>query len=186
MRSMRSSLKGWKTAGTGLAVLIVVQAFGAGAGRSQEPAQPRIDEEIAKQEKIYGTRGADVPRGYVTGRTLSTWSFFPPASATRSALWAARTDGWISGRARDRPYWTTPHPNTVRHRVKYARGPTARCVRSRCPSKTAGRTHGNGRPPASARIVYDISPASACGTTRPRNLENSGSSPTCTAASPIP
>ena len=73
MRSIRSSLRGWKTAGTGLAVLIVVQAFGPGAGWSQEPAQPRIDEEIAKQEKIYRSQGADVPRGYVTGRTLSDY-----------------------------------------------------------------------------------------------------------------
>src|SRR5262249_45686465 len=73
MRSIRSSLKGWKTAGKGVAVLIVVQAFGSGVARSQESAQPRIDEEIAKQEKIYRSRGADVPRGYVTGRTLSDY-----------------------------------------------------------------------------------------------------------------
>jgi SAM-dependent methyltransferase len=74
MRSVRSSLKGWKTAGTGLAVLIVivVQALGA-AGWPQESAQPRLDEEFAKQEKIYRSRGVDAPKGYVTNRGLSDY-----------------------------------------------------------------------------------------------------------------
>jgi hypothetical protein len=76
MRSVKSSVKEWKTAGTGVAVLIVIvlQAQGPGAGWPQEPAPPRIDEEIAKQEKIYGSRGTDVPGGYVTGRTLSDYA----------------------------------------------------------------------------------------------------------------
>ena len=95
MRSMRSSLKGWKTAETGLAVLIVVQAFGAGAGRSQEPTQPRIDEEIAKQEKIYGTRGADVPRGYVTGRTLSDYLELLPAGFCDALGTLGSSDRWL-------------------------------------------------------------------------------------------
>jgi len=72
MRSVKSSVKGWKTAGIQLAVVIVivVQALGLRAGWPQEPAPPRIDEELAKQEKIYRSRGADVPSGYVTGRAL--------------------------------------------------------------------------------------------------------------------
>lgn len=54
MGSVNSSVKGWKTAGTGLLVLIVIvlQALGLGIGWPQEPAQPRIHEEIAKQERI--------------------------------------------------------------------------------------------------------------------------------------
>jgi hypothetical protein len=48
MRSVKSSVKGWKAAGTGVAVLIVIvlQAQGPGAGWPQEPAPPRIDEEM--------------------------------------------------------------------------------------------------------------------------------------------
>src|SRR5262245_58533849 len=95
MRSMRSSLKGWKTAGTGLAVLIVVQAFGAGAGGSQEPAQPRIDEEISKQEKIYRSRGADVPRGYVTGRGLSDYTELLPAGFCDALGGLGSSDRWL-------------------------------------------------------------------------------------------
>jgi SAM-dependent methyltransferase len=95
MRSIRSSLKGWKTAGTGLAVLIVMQAFAPGAGRSQEPAQPRIDEEIAKQEKIYGSRGADVPRGYVTGRTLSDYLELLPSGFCDALGTLGSSDRWL-------------------------------------------------------------------------------------------
>jgi hypothetical protein len=73
MRSVRLSVKVWKTTGTGVAVLIVLRALGPGAGWPQEPAQPPINEEIAKQEKIYRSRGTDVPSGYVTNRGLSDY-----------------------------------------------------------------------------------------------------------------
>ena len=75
MGSGKSSVKGWKTAATHLAVLIVivVQALGLAAGWPQEPAQPRIDEEFTKQEKIYRSRGAEAPKGYVTNRGFSDY-----------------------------------------------------------------------------------------------------------------
>ena len=136
MRSVKSSVKGWKTAAARLAVLIVivVQALGLGAVWPQEPAEPQLDKEFDKQEKIYRSRGADVPRGYVTGRgSRTTRSFFPPASATRSAGLAARTDGWISERATGRPYSTTTPPKTTRRRLKNAPGPAPRRARSRFP-----------------------------------------------------
>ena len=56
--SVISSVQGRKAAAARLAVLIVLQALGLGAGWPQEPVQPRIDEEFAKQEKIYRRRGA--------------------------------------------------------------------------------------------------------------------------------
>ncbi len=74
MGSVESLVQGWKTARTGVIVLIVLQAFGLGACSLQEPAQPRLEEEIAKQEKIYRSRGADVPSGYVTNRGLSDYA----------------------------------------------------------------------------------------------------------------
>ena len=74
MRSVKSSVKRWKTAGTGVAVLIVLQVFGLGAVWPQELAEPRLDEEIAKQEKIFQKRGADVPSGYITNRGLSNYA----------------------------------------------------------------------------------------------------------------
>src|SRR5215475_8285348 len=95
MRSIRSSLRGWKTAGTGLAVLIVVQAFGPGAGWTQEVPQPRTDEEIAKQEKIYRSRGADVPRGYVTGRGLSDYLELLPSGFCDALGTLGSSDRWL-------------------------------------------------------------------------------------------
>lgn len=80
MHPVKSSVKGWKAAAACLAVVIVivVQALGLGTVWSEEPAQPRIDEEIAKQEKIYRSRGTDVPSGYVTNRGLSDYAELLP------------------------------------------------------------------------------------------------------------
>ena len=95
MRSVKSSVKGWKTAGTGVAVLIVLQALGLGAAWPQEPAPPRIDEEIAKQEKIYRSRGADVPSGYVTGRGLSDYAELLPTGFCDALGRLGSSDRWL-------------------------------------------------------------------------------------------
>ena len=97
MRSVTSSVKGWKTTGTGLAVLIiiVVQALGLGAGWPQEPAQTRIEEEIAKQEKIYRSRGAEVPSGYVTSRALSDYAQLLPTGFCDALGSLGSSDRWL-------------------------------------------------------------------------------------------
>ena len=97
MRSVKSSVKGWKTAGARLAVLIVIvlQALGLGAGWPQEPAPPRIDEEIAKQEKIYRSRGADVPSGYITNRGLSDYAELLPSGFCDALGRLGSSDRWL-------------------------------------------------------------------------------------------
>ena len=97
MRSVKSSVKGWKTAATRLAVLIVIvlQALGLGAGWPQELAPPRIDEEFAKQEKIYRSRGADVPGGYVTGRGLSDYAELLPSGFCDALGRLGSSDRWL-------------------------------------------------------------------------------------------
>ena len=97
MGSVKSSVKGWKTAATRLAVLIVIvlQALGLGAGWPQEPAQPRIDEEFAKQEKIYRSRGADVPGGYVTSRGLSDYAALLPSGFCDALGSLGSSDRWL-------------------------------------------------------------------------------------------
>ena len=97
MRSVKSSVKGWKTAATRLAVLIVivVQALGLGAGWPQEPAEPRIDEEFDKQEKIYRSRGADVPSGYVTNRGLSDYAELLPTGFCDALGRLGSSDRWL-------------------------------------------------------------------------------------------
>ena len=137
MGSVKSSVKGWKTAATRLAVLIVIvlQALGLGAvlaTGTRSTADRRGIRQAGKNLPQPGRRRSRRLRHQPRALGLR-WNFFPPASATRSAGWAARTDGWISARATGRPYWTTTHPKTTRRRVKSAPGPAARCARSRCP-----------------------------------------------------
>jgi len=97
MRSVKSSVKGSKTAGTRLAVLIVivVQALGLGAVWPQEPSEPRLDKEFDKQEKIYRSRGADVPRGYVTGRGLSDYAELLPTDFCNALGRLGSSDRWL-------------------------------------------------------------------------------------------
>ena len=97
MRSVKLSVKGWKTAGMRLAVLIVIvlQALGLGACSLQEPAQPRINEEIAKQEKIFQRRGADVPSGYITNRGLSDYAELLPTGFCNALGRLGSSDRWL-------------------------------------------------------------------------------------------
>jgi SAM-dependent methyltransferase len=96
MRSIKSSVQGWQAAGARLAVLIIiVQALGLRAGWSQEPAQPRLDEEFTKQEKIYRSRGADVPRGYVINRGLSDYAELLPSGFCDALGKLGSSDQWL-------------------------------------------------------------------------------------------
>lgn len=91
----------WRNAG--LAALIVV-ALGPGAAFAADatstakpaaPAQPRLDEEFAKQEKIYRSRGADVPGGYVTYRTLRAYAELLPAGFNDALRKLGAGDRWL-------------------------------------------------------------------------------------------
>src|SRR5262247_48202 len=97
MGSVNGLLKGWKTAGPGLMILIIIvlQALGLGASWPQEPTQPRIDEEITKQEKIYRSQGADVPSGYVTGRALSDYLELLSSSFCDALGTLGSSDRWL-------------------------------------------------------------------------------------------
>jgi SAM-dependent methyltransferase len=90
-------VKGWKAAETRLAFLIVIvlQALGLGAAWPQEPAQPLIEKEIAKQEKIYRSRGADVPSGYITGRALSEYAELLPSGFCDALGSLGSSDRWL-------------------------------------------------------------------------------------------
>ena len=95
MRSVKSLVKRWKTAGTGVAVLMILRALGPAAGWAQEPAEPRLDEEIAKQEKIYHRRGADVPSGYITNRGLSDYAELLPTGFCDALGKLGSSDRWL-------------------------------------------------------------------------------------------
>jgi len=75
--------------------VIVMQALGLGVVWPQELAPPRIDEEIAKQEKIYQRRGAEVPRGYVTNRGLSDYAELLPTGFCDALGRLGSSDRWL-------------------------------------------------------------------------------------------
>jgi len=94
MRSVKSSVQGWQTAATRPAILIVILllTLGQGACATQEPAH---DGEIAKQEKIYRSRGADVPSGYVTDRALSDYAQLLPTGFCDALGSLGSSDRWL-------------------------------------------------------------------------------------------
>jgi SAM-dependent methyltransferase len=93
----RSFDKAWKARNIGLAVLIIIalQVLGEKIGWSQEPAPPQIKEEITKQDKIYRSRGAEVPKGYVTGRALSDYVELLPAGFCDALGTLGSSDRWL-------------------------------------------------------------------------------------------
>jgi len=76
-------------------IFVVLQAFGLGVGWPQESARPRIDEEIVKQEKIYRSRGAEVPSGYVTGRALSDYAQLLTSDFCDALSRLGSSDRWL-------------------------------------------------------------------------------------------
>jgi len=97
MRSVKSSVKGWKAAATCLAVMavIVMHALGLGVVWPQELAPPRIGEEFDKQEQIYRSRGADVPGGYITNRGLSDYLELLPSGFCDALGTLGNSDRWL-------------------------------------------------------------------------------------------
>jgi SAM-dependent methyltransferase len=68
-----------KKAGARVITLIALQGVFAGLAWPQESAQPQLREEFAKQEKIYRSQGASVPRNYVTNRSLASYEALLPS-----------------------------------------------------------------------------------------------------------
>ena len=77
-----------------VAVLFVI-LLQARVGWSQELAPPKVDEEIAKQEKIYRSRGADVPSGYVTNRGLTDYAELLPSGFCDALGKLGSSDRWL-------------------------------------------------------------------------------------------
>jgi SAM-dependent methyltransferase len=94
MRAIKSWVRRWKTAGMRLAVLFVI-LLQARAVWAQELAEPRIDEEIAKQETIFHRRGTDVPSGYITNRGLSDYAELLPTGFCDALGRLGSSDRWL-------------------------------------------------------------------------------------------
>jgi SAM-dependent methyltransferase len=96
MRTVNSSVPGWQTAAARVAVLIIIiQALGLKVGWSQEPVQPRINEEFIEQEKIYRSRGAEGRRVYTTDRGISRYADLLPSTFCDALGRLGSSDRWL-------------------------------------------------------------------------------------------
>jgi SAM-dependent methyltransferase len=105
-------------------MVIVLHAFGLAPGWTEETTQPRVSEEFAKQEKIYRSRGAEVPSGYVTNRGLSDYVDLLPAGFCDALDKLGNSDRWLDIGAGEGQaildYYALPDDTA----------PAAKCVRS--------------------------------------------------------
>src|SRR5512147_434177 len=92
MKSVQLSAKGWKIAAARLAVVIFMAVQSLGSGWGQEPVQPRIDEETAKQEQIYQRQGA---RSYTANRGLSSYAEVLPTGFCAALGRLGSSDRWL-------------------------------------------------------------------------------------------
>ena len=92
MTSVKLSAKAWNTTAARLAVVIVMALQSPGAGWTQESVQPRIDEEFAKQEKIYRRRGAG---SYTTNRGLFNYAEVLPTGFCDALGRLGSSDRWL-------------------------------------------------------------------------------------------
>jgi hypothetical protein len=96
MRTVDSLVTGWQNRGARLAVFIfIMQALALRVGWSQEPVQPRVNEEFLEQEKIYRSRGADGRRVYTTNRGLSRYAELLPSDFCNALGRLGGSDRWL-------------------------------------------------------------------------------------------
>ncbi len=94
MRSIQSMMKKIKLFRLPVAIAIAAQTLCLSAPSAQEPTA-RANEEMIKQEKIYGSRGAEVPKGYVTDRGLSDYAEILPAGFCPALAKLGGSDRWL-------------------------------------------------------------------------------------------
>src|ERR1051325_7560747 len=76
-------------------ILILIQRVALVAASAEERAPSQFDQESVKQEKIYGSRGDEVPSGYVTGRGLADYAELLPAGFCDTLGRLRSSDRWL-------------------------------------------------------------------------------------------
>ena len=153
----------------------------------RNPLEPRLDEEFAKQEKIYRSRGAEVPSGYVTGRGLSDYAELLPTGFCDALGKLGSSDRWLdigAGAGQAILDYYAPEDDAASGEKCAGSGGKARAVAMSIEDRRTDKWREQAASLGDDRIRYlsgkrlrDI---------RPRSLENSRSLPTCSAVSPIP
>lgn len=120
-----------KSAGINLAALLVLQVLWIEACNSQNPAPPKIKEEISKQEGIYRSTGEYKPGGYTVDRSLADYASALPAEFARSLADLGPKDRWLdigAGEAQAILDYYTPEYDSNHQEGRERRGRKARAV----------------------------------------------------------
>jgi hypothetical protein len=92
MSPVRLRMKRWATAAKRMVAMIVIAWQSLGASWIPEPVQPRLDEEFAKQEKIYQRQG---PGSYTTNRGLSSYAELLPSGFCDALAKLGSAQRWL-------------------------------------------------------------------------------------------
>ena len=126
--SMETTLK--KT-GIRLAALLVLQALWLGAAHSQVAINPKLADELAKQESIYQGKGEQRPEGYVIDRSLLAYAFTLSSGFDRSLANLGPVDRWLdigAGQGLAVLDYYTPRYDAMHAEGRERRGKKARSV----------------------------------------------------------
>ena len=84
-----------KNTGILAAALLILQPLWWGSAHSAEPASPKFDFEVSKQESIYHSHGAQRPEGYVIDRSLSMYAETLSSDFDRVLASLGPNDRWL-------------------------------------------------------------------------------------------
>lgn len=114
-----------------LLVLLAWQALWFPAAHAQQPGKSALDEQLSTQERIYRSRGEDVPGGYVLNRSLLAYAHSLSAEFDRSLANLGSEDRWLdigAGEGRAVLDYYTPRYDAMHPEGRKRRGKKARAV----------------------------------------------------------
>jgi len=89
-----SRARNWRAAGM-LAAPILTAALCLGTAGAQSPAPSQFKSEFEKQEKIYRSKGAGVPSGYITTRSLARYEETLPSGFSDALRKLGPANRWL-------------------------------------------------------------------------------------------
>lgn len=133
-----------KTTATVTIALLVLQALCPGISRSAPPGDPKLAEEISRQEAIYRSRGENVPAGYVVDRSLLAYASFLSSGFDRALADLGPADRWLdigAGQGIAVLDYYTPRYDAMHAQGRQRRGKKARAVAMSIEDRRTPRWH---------------------------------------------
>ena len=146
-----------KHPGMHLVILLVLPALWLAPAQSQQPAGSRLDEEMARQESIYRSRGESQPEGYVIDRSLLSYTITLPAGFDRSLADLGPRDRWLdigAGQGRAILDYYTPRYDSMHLEGRERRGTKARAVAISIEDRRTAQWHETAAKLEAGKIQY--------------------------------